>query len=253
MKRIFIFIAAALMLASTADAQGRYRSSGRHDGFVSSAEGLGLHFGYVHSFHREFNKFTEDVSSTNGRNGFHVGATKDLMLIPHSLYLQSGLDYVYQMTNPDVAKVGSLKIIAKDQEHRLNVPLKLKYVYPITSEISAFAMVGPTFSFGLAADMKFRAKTENGNASVSYNYYSGNVKTAGEAGFLEEMLATQTPDGRFRRFDTYVGGVVGARFFDILEAYVGYDWGLVNQYKGEAREEFKIRRQQLYVTVAVRF
>lgn len=252
MKKIIIFMAAALMFAASADAQGRYRGP-HYDHFVSSAEGLGLHFGYVHSFYRISDKYTDDVNSTEGKNGFHVGATKDFMLIPYTLYLQTGLDYVYQMKTPDVAKVGSLKILAKDQEHRLNIPLKLKYEYPITPEISAFAQVGPTLSFGLASDLRYRARTDNGNAYVSYNYYTGKTKTGGDAGFMEEILETQAPDAKFRRFDALLGGTIGAKFFEILEASIGYDWGLVNQYRGPLGDEFKMRRQQLYVTVAVRF
>lgn len=252
MKKIIIFMAAALMFAASADAQGRYRGP-HHDHFVSSAEGLGLHFGYVHSFNRITDPFKGEVSSSDGRNGFHVGMTKDFALIPYTLYVQSGVDYVYQVKNPDVAKVGSLKILAKDQEHRLNIPLKLKYEYPVTPEISAFAQVGPTFSFGLASGLKYRAKQDSGIAYVSYNYYSGKIKTGGEAGFMEEIMDAQTPDAKYRRFDTLLGGAVGAKFFDIIEASIGYDWGLVNQYKGALADELKMRRQQLYVTVAVRF
>ncbi len=252
MKKILIFLAAAFMFAATADAQGRYHGP-HHGHYVSSVEGLGLHFGYVHSFNRITDPFKGEVSSSDGRNGFHVGMTKDFALIPYTLYVQGGVDYVYQVKNPDVAKVGSLKILAKDQEHRLNIPLKLKYEYPVTPVISAFAQVGPTFSFGLASGLEYRAKQDSGIAYVSYNYYSGKIKTGGEAGFMEEIMDAQTPDAKYRRFDTLLGGAVGAKFFDIIEASIGYDWGLVNQYKGALADELKMRRQQLYVTVAVRF
>lgn len=252
MKKILIFLAAALMFAAAADAQGRYHGP-HHGHYVSSAEGLGLHFGYVHSFYRISDKFTEDVDSSEGKNGFHVGMTKDFTLIPYALYVQGGLDYVYQMATPDVTKIGSIKLLAKSQEHRLNIPIKLKYEYPITPMISAFAQVGPTFSFGLASNLKYRARTDNGNAYVSYNYYSGKMKTGGDSGFMEGIVESQSPDAKYRRFDTYLGGAVGAKFFEVLEASIGYDWGVVNQYRGALGDEYKMRRQQLYVTLAVRF
>ncbi|MBO5107836.1 MAG: PorT family protein [Bacteroidales bacterium] len=252
MKKILIIIAAALLSAAASDAQGRYHGP-HHDHYVSPAEGLGLHFGYVHSFNRISDKYSDDVDSSDGKNGFHVGMTKDFTLIPYALYIQSGLDYVYQMRTPDVTKIGSLKILAKDQEHRINIPLKLKYEYPVTPMISAFAQVGPTFSFGLASGLRYRARTENGNAYVSYNYYTGKLKTGGDAGFMEEIVNSQSPEAKYRRFDALLGGAVGAKFFDILEASIGYDWGLVNQYRGNLGKDFAMRRQQLYVTLAVRF
>lgn len=50
-----------------------------------------------------------------------------------------------------------------------------------------------------------------------------------------------------------LGGAVGARFFDVLEASIGYQWGVVNKYRGDVAKDYKMRRQQLYVTLGVRF
>lgn len=252
MKKILIFMAAALLTAGAASAQGRFHGP-HHDHFVPAAEGLGIHFGYAHSFNRISDKYDEGVESTDGRNGFHVGLTKDITLIPYALYLQTGLDYVYQMKTPDVEKIGSLKIIAKNQDHRLNIPLQLKYEYPVTPVISAFAQVGPTLSFGLASNMYYRTRTEGGSAYVSYNYYTGKTKTGGDAGLMEDILESQTPEAKYRRVDVLLGGAVGAKFFEILEASIGYDWGLVNQYRGALGGDYRMSRQQLYVTLAVRF
>lgn len=255
MKKFFYAIVAVFMLAGASDAfaqRGGYAGPHHHH-YQSPAEGLGLHFGYVHSFYRISDKFSDDIESAQGMDGFHVGMTKDFTLLPYALYIQTGLDYVYQMDKPDVSKIGSLKIIAKGQDHRINIPLKLKYEYPVTPAISAFAQVGPTFSFGVASNLKYRARTDNGNAYVSYNYFTGKLKAGGEAGVMEEFLESQTPDAKYRRFDTMLGGAVGAKFFNIIEASIGYDWGLVNQYRGALADELKMRRQQLYVTVAVRF
>ena len=255
MKKFIYIFSALLLLAGTsaANAQGYHRHPHPHH-YESAAEGLGLHFGFAHSFYRESDKFTESVDSKGAKNGFHVGLTKDFTLIPYALYINSGLDYVYQMDNPDVEKIGPLKVIAKEQDHRLNIPLKLKYEYTVTPAISAFAQVGPTVSFGLASNLKYRARTENGaSAGVRYNYFSGKIKTTGEADIMKEFLQAQAPDSKYRRFDAMLGGAVGAKFFDILEVSLGYDWGIVNQYRGVISKDYKLRRQQLYVTVGVRF
>lgn len=253
-KLVYIFTAALLLAgASVANAQG-YNPHPHPHHYESTAEGLGLHFGFAHSFYRISDKFTESVEPMGAKNGFHVGLTKDFTLIPYALYINSGLDYVYQMYNPDVDYVGSLKVIAKGQDHRLNIPLKLKYEYPVTPAISAFAQVGPTVSFGLASNLKYRARTESGaSAGVRYNYFSGKVKATGEAAPLKEFIETQVPDAKYRRFDAMLGGAVGAMFYDVLEVSFGYDWGLVNQYRGALARDYKMRRQQFYVTLGVRF
>lgn len=255
MKKLVSFFAAVLLLAgaSVANAQGYHRlPHPRH--YENAAEGLGLHFGYAHSFYRISDKFTENVEPIGAKDGFHVGLTKDFTLIPYTLYINSGLDYVYLMDNPDVEKIGPLKVIAKGQDHRLDIPIKLKYEYPVTPIISAFAEVGPRLSFGLASNLKYRARTENGaSAGVSYNYFTGKIRTTGEADIMKDFLQTQTPDAKYRRFDAMLGGAVGAKFFDILEVSFGYDWGIVNQYRGVISKDYKMRRQQLYVTVGVRF
>jgi len=255
MKKLIYIFSALLLLAgaSAANAQGYHRHPHPHH-YESAAEGLGLHFGYAHSFYRLSDKFTDNVEPMGAKDGFHVGLTKDFPLIPYALYINTGLDYVYQMDNPDVDYIGPLKVIAKSQDHRLNIPLQLKYEYPVTPVISAFAQVGPTVSFGLASNLKYRARTESGaSAGVRYNYFSGKVKTTGEAAPLKEFIETQTPDAKYRRFDAMLGGAIGAKFYDVLEVSFGYDWGLVNQYRGVLAKDFKMRRQQLYVTVGVRF
>ena len=48
-------------------------------------------------------------------------------------------------------------------------------------------------------------------------------------------------------------GSVGIRFLEIMEAQIGYDWGLVNKYKGETLDDLRMRRQQLYISVGLRF
>ena len=255
-KLVYIFTAALLLAgASMANAQGYgYNPHPHPHHYESAAEGLGLHFGFAHSFYRISDKFTESVEPMGAKNGFHVGMTKDFTLIPYALYINSGLDYIYQMDDPDVDNIGPLKVIAKDQEHRLNIPLKLKYEYPVTPAISAFAQVGPTVSLGLASNLKYRARTESGaSAGVRYNYFSGRVKATGEAAALQAYIDTQVPDAKYRRIDAMLGGSVGAKFYDILEVSFGYDWGLVNQYRGVLAKDYKMRRQQFYVTAGIRF
>ena len=61
------------------------------------------------------------------------------------------------------------------------------------------------------------------------------------------------PEGKIRRFDVLLGASVGADFFDVLEVRLGYDWGLVNRYKGEVANDFNMKRGQFTLTAGVRF
>lgn len=254
MKKFIYIFAAALMIAgsSAANAQGRHPMPHYHH-FERAAEGLGLHFGFAHSFNRDIDRYDDDkVRNKDGMNGFHVGLTKDFTLIPYSLYINSGLDYVYQSDKPDVPALS--KAIVKRQDHRMNIPIMLKYEYPVTPGISAFAQVGPTLSFGLSSNLSYRMRMDDGaSAGVRYNYFSGKYKLTGEAESLKTIMMAQAPDAKYRRFDTYLGGAVGAKLYDILEVSFGYDWGIVNQYRGAVAKDYKMRRQQYYVTVGVRF
>lgn len=256
MKKLFLTALVALVLGGATDvmAQPRY---GRHYGFhryESVFKGLGMNFGYVHSSSRVRDLYLNEVDKVGGMNGFDVGLTMDFTLIPEALYLQSGLDYVYQMDKPETHDVGFVKLTGKNQDHYLDIPVQLKYAHPLTSKIGVFAQVGPVLSFGMSSKMTYRARLEDGsNAQVIYNYYNGKVKAKGFSDSVEQIVNSQIPDSKFRRFDMRLGGAVGARFFDVLEASIGYQWGVVNKYRGDVAKDYKMRRQQLYVTLGVRF
>lgn len=253
---MFLAALVALVLGGATDvmAQSRYvRPYGFHR-HESVFEGLGMHFGYVHSSSRVRDLYMNEVDKVGGMNGFDVGLTMDFTLIPEALYLQSGLDYVYQMDKPETQDVGFVKLTGKNQDHYLDIPVQLKYAHPLNSKVGIFAQVGPVLSFGMSSKMRYRARLEDGsNAQVVYNYYTGKIKTQGMSGSVEQIVNSQIPDSKFRRFDMRLGGAVGARFFDVLEASIGYQWGVVNKYRGDVAKEYKMRRQQLYVTVGVRF
>lgn len=257
MKKILFAVLVALVMGVTADlmAQPRYGRGPygpHHHGSVF--EGLGMHFGFAHSTSRVKDIYLNEVDKVGGMNGFDVGLIMDFTLIPEALYLQSGLDYVYQMDKPETHDAGFVKLTGKNQDHYLDIPVQLKYAHPVTPKMGIFAQVGPVFSFGLSSKMMYRARLESGsNAQVIYNYYNGKVKTEGMSASLEQIVDNQIPDSKYRRLDMRLGGAVGARFFDVLEASVGYQWGVVNKYRGAIAKDYKMHRQQLYLTVGVRF
>ena len=165
--------------------------------------------GYVNS--TESIKFGKnDDASTNATNGFYAG-------IGYTLPLTAGLNFtpgVYYefLTKKDVASVGGLTASGTLMEHYLNVPLHFSYGASPAAGIRIFVFAGPTASLGLAS-------TTDSNASV------GSISVGGK---------TDNYDGtEYGRFNVLLGGGAGLEFSRI-RLTVGYDYGLLNRYTGDA-------------------
>lgn len=254
MKRFFALILSSLVLISATDVAAQGRRYGFGNGHNPAADGLGITFGYVHSAYRITDWATDEKETSDGLDGFNVGLTKDIRLVDDMLFLQTGLLYTYQNDSRNQTE-GTIRIIGDWDEHFLSVPVKLKYEVPVMKDLSVFAMVGPTFVGGLSSSVKYRARIADGvNAAMSYNYFSGKVRVNDEMPeSMADVLQSMFPETKYRRVDVQMGGAVGVRFMEIFEAQIGYDWGLVNKFKGETLDDLKMRRQQLYISVGIRF
>lgn len=254
MKRFFALIISALVLLSATDIAAQGRRIGNRIGHNDASDGLGITFGYVHSAYRVSDWATDEVETSDGLDGFNVGLTKDIRLVKDMLSLQTGLLYTYQNDSRNQSE-GTLRIIGDWNEHFLSIPVKLKYEVPVIKDLSVFAMFGPTFVAGLSSSVKYRARISDGvNAALSYNYFSGKVRVNDEMPeSMAEMLQSAFPETRYRRADVQLGGAIGVRFMEMFEAQIGYDWGLVNKFKGETLDDLKMRRQQLYIGIGIRF
>lgn len=258
MKRFFTIILAFALAFATIDASAqrdmRHHRSRFDKEFNNAARGLGVTFGYVHSAYRVADWATDDVSKADGLDGFNVGLTKDVELIDRALFIQTGLIYTYQNDSRN-NEFGGVRLIGDWNEHFLSIPLKLKYAVPLNDRLEVFVTGGPSLVTGLASKMKYRAKLGDGtNFAVRYDFFSGKSKATGDMlGEMGDWIESQYPETKYRRFDVQVGGSVGVRFLEIMEAQIGYDWGLVNKFKGETTDDLRMRRQQLYISVGLRF
>ncbi len=251
MKRIATVLAVVMVLACFTDATAARRPGHRpHYRYENFSNGLGFSFGYVHTAYRLSDWATDEVETLAGLNGFQLGLTKDFTLIDNALYLQTGLMYTYQNQNKN-DNSGGVRIVGDWNEHYLSIPVKVKYEFPVLENLSVFVMAGPTVSEGLDSKIKYRATVGGLNAAVSYNCYNGKVRTNSDA--LDGILEGNFPDIRYRRFDVQVGASAGVRFFNIFEAQIGYDWGLINKYRDDHNDDLKLRGQQLYISVGMRF
>lgn len=106
----------------------------------------------------------------------------------------------------------------KYNEHYLHVPLMFNYGYEISKNARIFVYAGPTASFGLYAGGKGKAGAEFGGVSIATD---------------DKSVSLYDKDSDYRRWDVKVGGGIG---IDICRHYrinVGYDYGLLDRWKGD--------------------
>lgn len=253
MKKVITLIAAFVLLAGGTGAFAQSRSSSFRN-VHTVAEGLGVTFGYVHSAYRISDWATDEVKTTDGLDGFNLGITKDFPVVDRALFLQTGLLYTYQNDSKNMFEQNQ-RVIGDWDEHYLSIPVKVKYEVPVIENLNVFVTAGPTIVAGLASSLTYRARiNDSDNAAISYNFYNGKVRTNDKMpDFISSIIEGQFPDARYRRADVQLGASAGVRFMEVFEAQIGYDWGVVNKYKGETLDDLKMRRQQFYISLGIRF
>ena len=100
-------------------------------------------------------------------------------------------------------------------EHAINVPVYLNYGYNLARDTKIFVFGGPTVQYGLAS------KVTNNDS----------VTTSG-AGGGREWTHNNYDNENFNRMNVYLGGGMGFQMA-ALQITVGYDYGMMNQYKGD--------------------
>lgn len=255
MKRLFnVILAIALILSATSVSARDFRRGHRgHLDFYTVTNGMGISVGYAHSAYRLSDWATDEVKKADGLNGFNLLVTKDFSIYEDMLFLQPGVGYTYLNDSRNTSE-GTVRVIGDWNEHYLSIPVKIKYELPIMENVCVFAKAGPTLVAGLSSSMKYRASIGDQNAAISYNVYSGKVRSNDlMPGAVEGVIRSQFPSARYRRSDIQFGFSAGAVLFELLEAEIGYDWGIVNKLKEESIDDLKMRRQQFYITVGIRF
>lgn len=263
MKQRIAIALAALMLIASLDASAQREHRRPYAPARPAFHGFGLTFGYVHSSYRTTDWATDEVQKSAGLDGFQIGLSKDLMLIPNALYFQFGLNYLYQndprnetMKSPagDIA----VRVVGDRTEHYLTVPVRIKYEYPLSYRVGFSLEAGPTVLAGLSSKMSYRSRiSDSYTSSVVYGIYKGELESSDPSGVVDLGTWLQgtgiLPEGRLRRFDILLGASVGADFFEILEVRMGYDWGLTNRYRGAVADDLKMHRGQFTLSCGLRF
>ncbi len=103
------------------------------------------------------------------------------------------------------------QILCKFMEHALNAPLYLNYGIDLARDSKVFIYGGPTVQFGLASTTKLSGGVGESTADRTYNNYDNK---------------------NYSRFNVYLGGGVGFQL-SAFQITLGYDYGMLNLYKGE--------------------
>ena len=265
MKLRFLTIIVALCAFASLGADAQSMRPGRPGHAHSGADafrGIGLTFGYVNSNYRTLDLATDDATTSGLLHGFTLGLTKDFSLLPHALYFQTGLNYIYQNDprneNYKIPLTDmSVRLVGDREEHHLGIPLRLKYDLHLLDRVGLTFDAGPTLLMGLSSKYQYKTKLADSVLAVDYNLYNQKITASGSSSLfdLEDWMAKSDmyPEGRLGRFDVMLGASVGAHFFHVLEVRIGYDYGLINRYRKEIADLYSMRRGQFTLSAGIRF
>lgn len=260
-RRVLLLCAAALLISSAVTAASRGHMHKPHDFSPKTSffNGVGVTFGYVNSSYMTLDLATDETVTSAMLHGFAAGLTKDFALLPGSLYFQTGLNYIYQNDSRnedvDLLEVNVLRLVGDREEHYLSIPLRIKYDLDVVPNIGVTFDAGPTVLMGLSSKLKYRTRLSDDDVlSATYDIFAGKPQSGGSSALLAWMEGSgMCPYGKVGRFDVMLGASVGARFFDVLEFRIGYDYGLINRYMKELAEQYSLHRGQFTLSLGLRF
>ena len=192
---------------------------------VLEARGLNLTAGY----NTVFEKATSGAGarSTDVFNGFHVGVGYTFREIfgDHG-NIATGLQYVglFGKSN-EYSEI--LKVKGQEVDSYLQLPVRFSYLFD-TEKCDYFLFAGPKFLFG----MKSEFRTDD----VKFNWYAREMEHS------------------YSRFNLMLGIGAGMYIGEHFRMAIGYDWGVLNRYKGELKSNnYKLYQSMLTVNVAMCF
>ena len=143
-------------------------------------------------------------------NGAYAGVSFNVP-IAGGLGIAPGV-YYSMITSKNTSNVGNIfSASGTFAEHAINVPLYLNYGIDLARDTNVFIFGGPTAQYGLASTVK---------TDVNVAGASGSHKTS------------NYDNDNYNRFNVYLGGGIGFQV-SAIQITVGYDYGMMNQIKGD--------------------
>ena len=146
--------------------------------------------------------YADALEKSTSLNGAYAGLFYDINE-GEGLSVRTGLYYAFLSGQ---AKVVDGYLWGNLYEHSLNVPFQLGYTLGFSNGDKGFAYVGPTFTYGLASNVKANALD-----------------------ILKLKLANCYKHDYLNRFDVKLGFGLGYEVNDMARITVGYNFGIVNQ------------------------
>ena len=159
------------------------------------------------------NSTLKSANSTSNANGAYAGVSFNIP-IAGGLAVAPGVYYsMLTSKSGDAASLFGVTVSGSStfMEHAINVPLYLNYGIDLARDTKVFLFGGPTLQYGLASTVKYDANV----AGVSGSKTTSNYDNA-----------------NYNRMNVYLGGGMGFQV-SALQITVGYDYGMMNQYKGD--------------------
>ena len=195
MKKIFTtLLAASLMLLGTQ----AFAQMSVNAGYLSSSQ-----------------SFANSNSKSINSNGAYAGVSFNVP-VAGAFGIAPGI-YYSMITNKSEAsgRIPFLDIpisgASTFMEHAINVPVYFNYGRDLARDTNVFVYAGPTLQYGLASTSKGEVGIGSGGGSKTYNNYD---------------------DENYNRFNVYLGGGIGFQV-SAIQITVGYDYGMMNLYKGD--------------------
>ena len=149
-------------------------------------------------------------NNSDNANGAYAGVSFNIP-VAGGLAVAPGV-YYSMLTSKETAALGSIASGSGTfMEHALNVPVYLNYGIDLARDTRFFVFGGPTVQYGLASTVKYEGNVLGVSGSSTVNNYDNQ---------------------NFNRLNVYLGGGVGFTVAGI-QIHVGYDYGMMNQYKGD--------------------
>ena len=174
------------------------------------------------------NSTLKTSNNADNANGAYAGVSFNIP-VAGGLAVAPGV-YYSMLTSKSTAALGTVASGSGTfMEHAINIPVYLNYGIDLARDTRFFVFGGPTLQYGLASTVK----------------YEGNV-----LGVSGSSTVSNYDNDNFNRMNVYLGGGVGFTVAGI-QLHVGYDYGMMNQYKGD--NATKCHRSNLKLGVGFAF
>ena len=156
------------------------------------------------------NSTLKTSNTSDNANGAYAGVSFNIP-IAGGLAVAPGV-YYSMLTSKETASLGSIfSGSGTFMEHAVNVPVYVNYGIDLARDTKVFLFGGPTLQYGLASTVKYDANVAGVSGSTTHNNYD---------------------NANYNRMNVYLGGGMGFQV-SALQITVGYDYGMMNQYKGD--------------------